>query len=213
MNNTTIIGIVALVIILALSVYFIFIHKSGSSNNTEADRISNVFNDFFSRMDEKYEIKSSKVGLQIMESIVGNSLKVAEEVLELPDVKWSLENLLFDGVDVNKINNAISPVFDCMAQKVRTIGQDPELIQEWESMLDQDLTSESASITSVFANKLGENARNDIKSCIEQNVTSDEISTIRTEFNIVANNVSSKTPMTLQKMPENITTDDILSMM
>lgn len=211
MNNTTIIGIVSLVIILALSVYFIFIHKSGSSNNTEADRISNVFDDFFSRMDEKYEIKSTKVGLQIMESIVGNSLKVAEEVLELPDIKWGLENLLFDGVDVNKINNAISPVFDCMAQKVRTIGQDPELIQEWESMLDQDLTSESASITSVFTNKLGKNAQNDIISCIEQNITSDEISTIRTEFNIVADNVSSKTPMTLQKMPENITTDDILS--
>jgi len=179
-----------------------------ASNSSETDIISNVVHKFINTMDEKYEkyeIKSSKISVQIMETIVGNSLKVVEEVLQLPDVKWILENLMFEDVNVNVINNAISPVFDCMAAKVKNVGEDPELNTQWSEILENYLTSEDADIMTIFVTKVSETTQNDIESCLQQEMTDDTFSDLRTEYNTVIDNLNKGNQYNnYERMPDSI---------
>jgi len=211
-----------LLIIVALSVYFLFFYKNGSSNgNGKEGKLTDVFDDFFKRMDEKYTIKSNKAAIQMLELVVGNSLKVAEEFLELPDIKWALENQLFDGVNIPNINNAISPVFDCMANKVKAVGQDQTLIDQWNAF-DVDTNGLDGS-EPVFVLGMASRFNGDMMSCFQSEITDERISAFRTEYNKIIGNVNEAndtqiemmsadvTAQTLQNMVQNTTNSDSTS--
>lgn len=192
--------IIALAVISAIVYYFYFSKGDSKKNKISSSpssgtvgEISSVFDDFFRRMDEKYQIKSSKPAVQFLELMVGNSLKIAEGVLDLPDIKWALENKTFDGVNIPAVNNSISPVFDCIKTKIDAIGKDPTLKTTWDA---SDLQGGFDDVRPVFMEKLTETFVDNINSCITSELTNQKLTGLRTQYNAIANNMNSTgTPM------------------
>lgn len=201
-------GGVIILIIIAVSVYFLFFYKSDTPQGN-GGKITSVFDDFFKRMDEKYTIKSDKAAVQFLELLVGNTLKIAEEFLELPDIKWALENQLLEGVNVPNINNAISPVFDCMANKVKEVGQDPDLIAQWNEF-DVD-TNGFENSEPVFFLGVAQKFNTDMMSCIQSEATEERLSVFRTEYNKIIGNINDAVQQEepIQTMPDDFSVQDL----
>ena len=203
-------GGVAVLIVVSLFVYFFFFHnkkkdtgeqtgdtgeQTGDTGDTQRDTkkerniiLKNLFDEFFDRVDEKYTLRTTSPGIQIIEMVVGNVLKVVEELMQLPDLKWATENVIFDDVEIDKINSVISPVFDCVADKIRTVGEDSDLLNQWNDKLDNNDVSLTKGEDGIFIKKIREEGPNYFKNCIDQNITDESRSTIANEYNTLIRN-------------------------
>lgn len=167
---------------------------TGTTGNGNLRQIEKMFSDFFGKV-ESYEIQSDDKKIQFLEIMVGQGLKILEEVVQFPDIKWALDNKVFNNIDLKKINNVITPYVDCLKTKLNEFRNDQELY----SLFEEKKTGDTFDTTSpVFMNELSNRLPLMLFDCFKGNFSEEHYDVIKETIITAALNNEGVAPDTAQ---------------